>query len=129
MDTRKVTSQYRLTSWTQTLQERIVQKESIKDFCQRKGFSKNTYFYWQRKIRETACKQLSITRSAPNQTGLPVPAFTEVRVNEIQPTTNKNELVVAGQIKLEISGVKITADSAYPTEKLAVLCRELMRSC
>jgi putative transposase len=69
MNTRRIASEYRLRHWAVALQERITNGESINDFCQSKGVSRNTYFYWQRKLRESACKELmpetSITAPVP----------------------------------------------------------------
>ena len=129
MNTREVASEYRLASWTQAVQERVGRKESIKAFCERKGVSRNTYFYWQRKLRETACKQITTIEPISKQTKLlPTPVFAEVKIAEIEAPGERNEIDTASQIKVEIGGVKITTDSSYPTEKLAALCRELVQS-
>ena len=45
MTTREIAAEYRLAQWAQALQARVTSGESIKDFCQSKGVSRNTYFY------------------------------------------------------------------------------------
>ena len=134
MNTREIAMEYRLASWAQALQERTANQESVKKFCERKGISKNTYFYWQRKLRKMACEKLSELQSASNQksiTSLSVAnrasGFTEVKVEErpIQPALP--EVDKPSQMTLEIRGVKITTDSAYPADKLVALCRELAK--
>jgi len=65
MDTKKVTAEYRLSQWMQVIQERQASGQSIKDFCQAMGISKNAYFYWQRKLRKAACTELAKNTEEP----------------------------------------------------------------
>lgn len=55
MDTQKITAEYRLSKWMQVIKEMKTNGQSITDFCKEKGISRNTYFYWQRKLRQAAC--------------------------------------------------------------------------
>jgi hypothetical protein len=61
MDTRKIASEYRLAQWGQMIQARVQSGQSIKEFCASVGVSRNAYFYWQRKLREAACAELTVT--------------------------------------------------------------------
>ena len=124
MNTQKVASAYRLSHWSQMMQRRIENRQSINEFCQTVGVSKNTYFYWQRKLREAACEQLAVRQA----TEVASPGFTEVRLAEIH-TTAASEVCEQGQLYVEVKEVKITVDSAYPPEKLAVLLREFLLPC
>ncbi len=47
------------SQWSRAIQERITSRQSIKDFCESKGISKNTYYYWYRKVHETEMSQSS----------------------------------------------------------------------
>ena len=60
MDTQKVTTQYRLSQWAKIIQARQESGQNIKGFCQVMGISKSQYFYWQRKLRNMACTELTI---------------------------------------------------------------------
>ena len=60
MDTQKVTAQYRLSQWAKVIQARQDSGQTVKDFCQATGISKNQYFYWQRKLRDLACTELAL---------------------------------------------------------------------
>ena len=75
IDAREIATGYRLSQWSQALQERKVSGESIKAFCQRKGVSRNTYFYWQRKLRESICQELKPVVRRPAGLGTVVPAM------------------------------------------------------
>ena len=121
MNTRQMASEYRLAQWSQAMQEHKASGENIDTFCQTKGVSRNTYFYWQKKLREAACRQLAKIQGGP--TGLAVQSFTEVAV--AQPPMPP-EAAPASQICVEAGRYKITTDSAYPPEKLAALLRKLV---
>jgi len=131
MNSRAVAIEYRLSQWAQTMQERVANGESIDEFCLRRGISRNKYFYWQKKLRETACQQLETLRQESGQAGFSVPSFAEVKLEQSptrlclpEPDGKKQD-----QICIETGGVRITAASEYPADKLAALVRELMRPC
>ena len=126
MNTREIATEYRLSQWAQAMQDRAANGESIQRFCENKGISKNTYFYWQRKLRETACNQLALRQTEASGRALPAQNFTEIRVAEpaAMPGTAQ-----PSQIHMELGGARITIDSTYPTDKLTALLRELGRSC
>ena len=126
MNSREIASEYRLAKWAQALKEHAVSGESINEFCENRGVSRNTYFYWQRKLREAACVQLQKANALPMQ--LHAPAFAEVKMVESLESMERSEEYQQSQLRLEVSGINITADSAYPMEKLAILLRELTRS-
>jgi transposase-like protein len=112
----------RLAQWVQALKERASTGESIKDFCQNKGISRHTYFYWQKKVRDVACGQLIESQT---KAVLPAPGFKEIRLPEIaSPAT-----IVSDCLCFETNGYRITAGSAYPAEALADLLRKLVQPC
>ena len=61
MNTRKVAEEYRLSKWAGIIQERKSSGKSVKDFCFDSDISMSAYFYWQRKLRETACEKIENT--------------------------------------------------------------------
>jgi transposase-like protein len=121
MDTRKFTGEFRLSYWSGITRERIESGLSVKAYCENAGIHENTYYYWQKKLREAACGQL-----AELQAINPPPAgFVEVRAG--QPT---KRLIAGGkaqsEILIEIAGIRISADSMYPADKIAALLRGIM---
>ena len=122
MNTREVASAYRLSQWAIAIREKVSQGESIDEFCERRGVSRNTYFYWQRKLREAAIAEIS---SAQNEKHIPR-EFAEIKIAE--PLALPGE-VQASQLCVEINGLRISVDDTYPPEKLAALLRELSRPC
>ena len=127
MDTQRVAKEIRLTHWAQMIQGRIESGQSIKEFCQSVGVSKNTYFYWQRRLREAACKRLAENLETTAVARLGIPGFAEVKLAEEQTTPALPESSESGQLHIETGEVKITVDSTYPAEKLAALLREYLR--
>jgi len=120
MNTRKIANEYRLQSWGVALSERSKDRESVKGFCERKGISKNTYYYWQRKLRKAAIERLPELQ--------PSSSFTEVKLSKKLVEITPSGIFESSQLSIEIGGVKITTDSSYPMEKLAALCREVART-
>ncbi|MFP3154959.1 IS66 family insertion sequence element accessory protein TnpB [Lachnospiraceae bacterium ZAX-1] len=129
MDTRKIAREYRLARWAEALREQKASGQSKDEWCKANEVSRNQYFYWQRKLRETAYEQLSATQNEAVQTGLAVPEFTEIRIAEPVAATTQPEVFQPSTIRVEVSGIQISADSTYPPEKLAQLLRELTRRC
>ena len=122
MNSREIASEFKLAQWAQALKERAASGESVKEFCRGKGVSRNTFFYWQRKVRDAACGRLA---EAQGKAVLPAPGFVEVR----QASPAFTETAAAGRVCVEAGAFRITADSGYPAGMLAELLREAARQC
>ena len=129
MDTQKVASEYRLSQWTQRLQAQKNSGQSITEFCEAMGVSRNTYFYWQKKVREAACERLVEYHTEANSTRLAPSGFAEIMIEGTTKREQSPEMASPGQLRIEAAGARIMADSEYPAEKLAALVRELLRPC
>ena len=129
MNTRCIAAEYRLSHWAQIVRERNESKLSIRGFCKNKGIHENTYFYWQRKLRETACEQLEKKQTASISTALHQPVFTEVKLRDSLPQAAHTEPVLHGNLSIVVYGVKITANNNYPVDQLTYLLRELVKQC
>lgn len=127
MNTREIATSYRLASWTQVMRERSESGQSVRAYCRDAGIHENVYYYWQRKLREAACGQMS-AQADTQETGLTVSGFTEVSVDVAEPRQQLQGSGHAGQIIAEYGGLHIVADSTYPADKLAALLRELTRA-
>ncbi len=117
MDTKKVTAEYRLSQWMQVIQERQASGQSIKDFCQAMGISKNAYFYWQRKLRKAACTELAKNTEEPMNI---VPSgWIQLTPKQAQSQQMKATL------DIEISGCHITVNAETNPKLLKKVCRVL----
>lgn len=114
MNTHRITSEYRLSQWAQVIQTRLESGQNIKDFCQTAGISKNAYFYWQKKLRESACTELAKTGDSRNI----VPSgWMQLEPKQVQHS--KESLVI------EISDCHVTVNAETDPELLIKVCRTL----
>ena len=107
MDTRKITKEYRLSQWAEIIQARNESSKSIKEFCENNGIRKHAFFYWQRKLRQEACKELAVTDNttsvAPNGwIKLKPPTKTQFSDNSILIELNGCHITVKGNTDLEL---------------------------
>ena len=63
MNTRKYTAEYRLKKWAAIIKECRESGLSVKAYCANTGFHPNTYFYWQKKLREAAYEIYAVTQT------------------------------------------------------------------
>ena len=126
MDTRKIAEEYRITHWGGVMQERKVSGLSVRAFCKNAGYHENTYYYWQRKLREVACLELAGTEKG--KAGIRPYSFAEVTL-PIQPVVTALTTEHHSALCIEGGGVRISACCDYPAEKLAMLLREVRQPC
>ena len=129
MDTRTVTTGFRMAQWAQIIQERKASGEKVKDYCRNRGLSRDAYFYWQKKLREAAFEQLETMNASPEQSGMIGAGFAEIKIEECQPRLARAEQALKGHVSIEAPRLRITADAAYPADHLAFLLRELVSAC
>jgi len=127
MDTREVTKGYRLAQWAETIQTQKSSGQNIREWCEVNGINRQQYFYWQRKLRETAAEELGLadTERTTVPSGWALCAA-EPKADAQATLTNPT---VYGRLLVEVNGIKISADSTYPAEKLAELILNLTRAC
>jgi len=127
--TKKVTSEYRKKHWMEIIKDRQESGLTTKAYCKNAGINESSYFYWQNKLREEACKSLSRNESIIAQAEVVKPTFAEVRIAENPVMQTLVEDIHISKIHIEVAGIRIEADDAYPTNKLAALLRELVQPC
>ena len=114
MDTQKVASEYRLLQWAQVIQARLDSGQNIKDFCQTSGISRNTYFYWQKKLRNEACTELAKTEETKNI----VPSgWMQLEPEQAQHAKEA--------LDIEINGCHVSVNTDTDPELLKKVCRTL----
>lgn len=114
MDTQKVAAEYRMSQWVQVIQARRDSGQSIKDFCQTAGISRNAYFYWQKKLRETACMEL-MQKEEPRS--IVAGDWVQLASESMQQTTEV--------LEIEINGCRITVTSETNHDLLKKVCHTL----
>lgn len=114
MDTQKVTTQYRLSQWAKIIQARQESGQNIKDFCQVRGISKSQYFYWQRKLRNMACTEITVQEETVGATPSGWLQLAPAEARQMERA-----------LEIEISGFHISVNAATDLELLKKVCRVL----
>jgi hypothetical protein len=122
MNIKQMAQEVRFNYWVGVFRERSERGLSIRAWCRENGIQEKTYYYWQRKLRKAAIDELAVPH---NGTTLPIPTgFAEIKVagrdKRLYPQAGHRS-----QIRIEISGALIAADSEYPADKLVVVIKGL----
>lgn len=128
MSTRKMTDSLRLSHWSQILRDRANSGLSVRAYCAKESIHENTYFYWQKKLREIVGNQIKSLQTVGIQENLSHQNFVEVKLDEdmhqIKPMASNYQ---SCEVKIEISGTRVSADSQYPVDKLITLIKGIVR--
>ena len=123
---REVTREVRLQQWAALLRTQQGSGQSIRAWCMENGVVEKTFHYWKRKLREAAYEQLTEYQPPAKKNGL---AFSEVHLLAAPSEETDLGAISSNQLHLEIGGVRLSADSGYPADKLVELLRQLVQSC
>ena len=116
MDTKEMTTEHRLAHWSHVMRDRKESGMSINAYCEAAGFHENRYFYWQRKLRESACREIE-TRTTQPENALVPRSWTRVEASTIPAPSCA--------LPIEIGAYRIQADANTDTELLAKICKVL----
>ncbi len=116
MNTKDIAAEYRLSHWAQVVQDRVEKGISIRLYCKEVGIHENTYFYWQRKLREAACTGLQ-TGSMPGAKSLVPKGWAALSVKEEGNSVHG--------LTVEVGGCRIHVQADTDTGLLARVCRTL----
>ncbi len=128
MKTREIAKAYRLSRWSQALQERVATGESIKAFCQSRGISRNTYFYWQRKLREAACSKLSNQQEAKEKSLIPN-GWAVCTPQECALALEEQTVTESHSVTIEIGKCRVEVTAGTDSGLLTRVCRILASLC
>jgi len=137
VNTRYIAEELRMSHWAGIMRNRQESGLSIRAYCETAGFHENVYYYWQRKLREAACKVLSDKTSElifkPQNEAVKddksiVPSDPRAphgwAICEATETKEKGK-----SLPIEIGGCRVLADSDVNPELLAKVCRVLLSLC
>ena len=121
VNTNEIAQEYRLSHWAQVMQRRTDNGVSIREYCIHLGISENTYYYWQRRVRQAACEvmlpavQTEITQPS-------VPAGWALAEPGKEPTGDST-------VTIEIGSFRVRAAADTDMELLSKVCRMLASQC
>ena len=125
MDTRKAAAEYRMASWMELMRERSDTGETIKGFCERRGISRQSFFYWQRKLREIAVKQVVKETSEQSKSLVPN-GWAQVSTAKDEPSA---EGEVESTLLIEIGSYRMLVSESTDAALLEKVCRVLAATC
>jgi hypothetical protein len=97
---------------------------SIKEFCKTSGFHENVYYYWQRKLREAACEELTVRGQKEA-----VPCETPLIPNGWAICKSGEQEINGKAVAIEIGGLRVIAEAESDPEILVKVCRALKSLC
>ena len=112
VNTKELTSEYRMAHWAGIIKERAESGLTVKAYCETAGVHPNSYFYWQRKLREAACAKMSETAT------LPVPCGWTA----VAPAVAND----SGMLSVEIEKCRVMVSRDTDERLLAKVCRVLV---
>lgn len=121
MEVQKLTHEVRLQHWSRIVSECRSSGKSIKTWCSEQHINLKTYYYWQKRICQAACRELSLT-TTPGLSDLPVqsgPLFAELSMPS--PVAGKPAITI--QKKDLILHIYCGADQAVVETTLTALSR------
>jgi putative transposase len=119
INTREIAVEYRLSHWAGIMQERNASGLSIKAYCESIGLHQNVYHYWQRKLREAACKELLPATVNNGEVAKAPNGWALCESNRHTSSTSGNEVII------EIGKSRVTANTGTDLELLRNICRML----
>jgi len=129
MNTRAMTSDYRLQQWAGIIQKQKESGLNIKSFCEESGISEQRYYYWQRRLRgaandELAKVQTELTGLAPAKNDTPV-VWAEINMK----TLNSTSTLENNSIKICRDGWAVVVEPGFDIGLLTEALRAVSRVC
>ena len=120
-NTKEMATEYRMGQWAEKMSERESSGLSITAYCEREGMPTNRYFYWQRRLRAAAAKELA---AAKTETILPIPSGWTQAI-----PSKEGEALEKGEVTIEIGKCRITANEGTNADILTKVCKVLVELC
>ena len=120
--TESIATKYKLSHWEKIVQERNDSGLAIRIYCEKAGIRESSYYYWLKKLRETACAEYEKAQetSKPER-----PILTEVKL-PAQRALPLADNVPQNQVRVEVPGARITAGCEYPIGRLTELIQAIL---
>lgn len=86
MDVQKMTQEFRLKQWADTVKECRSSGKTIKSWCEEQGINLKSYYYWQRKVRLAAGEKLAMIPNIEHgiATAETKPVFAEIKLSQCE---------------------------------------------
>jgi transposase-like protein len=101
MNTKLATTQIRITEWAAIIKDCKSSGMKVDDYCQQHDISRDTYYYWLRKVKTAALQQAG---------------FVEMPLPEVKPVP---ETDFTTQLVINTAGNEIRINNDTPAELIA----------
>jgi transposase-like protein len=126
MDTRSLTTEYRLGQWAQILKERSMSGQSIRAYCKEAGIAECVYYYWQKKLREAASREIASHRTDNPATSKAPKGGALCASAETYPVGHAS---VSTTVRIEIGQYRIGVEAGADAETLSMVLRVIGSQC
>ena len=125
-DVQSIKKQLHMQQWTAIIEDRIASGLKINEYCEKNQLSRNSYFYWLRKIREERA-----TSVLPDNNDLLPASVSTGALVELVPSSNHNNSISKIEVSDEkqetfgfsINGISITVGHDISEELLSKIMR------
>ena len=92
MEVTEYKTEYRLSQWSEIIQEQKQSGKNVREWCSEHGMTTNTYYYRLRRVRESACR--SIEHNAPEFAEVPI-VTKSGKSNDVRVITAKGTIEIS----------------------------------
>ena len=133
MTGKELAQKVRMEQWAEIMRIRIESGEPVRRWCAENNINEKTYYYWQRKLRQTTCDYIRKQKESLENTGLQ--CSENIRTNII-PTrwtqvSSKTKIEKTESIEntviIEIGSIKVQAKEKTDMELLSKVCKTLLQ--
>lgn len=98
MEVQKLTHEVRLQHWGHIVSQCRSSGQTIKAWCKERQIHLKTYYYWQKRVCQATCHELSLTSQTQSPAALPLhnsePVFAELALSQPRPHTGKPAVTI-----------------------------------
>jgi hypothetical protein len=129
MDIRKATTQVRLERWSQLMRERQTSGLSITAWCEANGVKRQSFFYWQRRLREKSLSTLAL-RQEHADASREMAQFIQYQPEEVaEPAAQRTQSACQPAVVLHLGCGKVEIYSGADKQIIENTLQALVKLC
>jgi hypothetical protein len=118
VDVQKITHEVRLQNWSRIVTDCRSSGQTVKAWCESHHINIKTYYYWQKRVCQATCRDISITKEQNVQA---MPAGKEPVFAELPTISNRNRGELAVTIHRKDIQIHIYGGADVATVETALL--------
>lgn len=122
MTTQEVKNNYSLQKWASIIQERNASELSTKQWCNQNGILEGSYYYWLKRVREKAFKQLPVSKKETELQEISVESAVFAKI----PTPQSK---VSADVMISLNGMEIGLNSSATPELIQSVLLAVKQLC